>query len=99
MKVENMASASGNPVANQFLIHGAVINDHRDGLPTEGVMYQSYDSNIAFRTYGSKVYIDSKYWDYSATTGKYRNMFLGEKKQDTLAKIKSGEYILANLND
>jgi hypothetical protein len=32
------------------------------------------------------------------TTGKYRNQFLGETKKDTEAKIKSGEYILADLN-
>ena len=32
-------------------------------------------------------------WDYSVTTGKYRNQFLNETKKETLAKLKSGEYI------
>ena len=39
-----------------------------------------------------KVYI-FKDWEYSKTTGKYRNMFLGEDKKETLRKLKSGEYI------
>ena len=43
------------------------------------------------------VYLDNA-WDYSVTTGKYRNIFLGEKKAETQAKIDSGEYILTDLN-
>lgn len=34
----------------------------------------------------------------TTTTGKYRNLFLGEKKADTQRKIDSGEYTLVNLN-
>jgi hypothetical protein len=45
-----------------------------------------------------KIYLDQKYWNYSNTTGKYRNIFLGETIKDTRAKIKSGEYILTDLN-
>jgi hypothetical protein len=30
-----------------------------------------------------KVYLDSNAWDYSVTTGKYRNQFLGETKRET----------------
>ena len=41
---------------------------------------------------------DKDSWDYSVTTGKYRNQFLGENKAETLKKIKSGEYKLAKLN-
>ena len=44
------------------------------------------------------IYLDQKYWNYSNTTGKYRNIFLGETIKDTRAKIKSGEYILTDLN-
>jgi hypothetical protein len=36
-------------------------------------------------------------WDYSKTTGKYRNMFLGETKQETEKKIKEGVYKIENL--
>ena len=45
-----------------------------------------------------KTYLDVNKWDYSKTTGKYRNIFLNETKKDTEKKIKSGEYILTDLN-
>jgi len=86
MRVENMRSSRGNKVANQF-----IINDN-------GAEYfQSYKSIIAKKSQG-KVYLDVYYWDYSTTTGKYRNDFLGEHIADTRKKIKSGEYILTDLN-
>ena len=103
MKVKNMISKSGNPVANQFIVEGARIELPNDWY--SGYMFQSYESNIVLKaidcgntgnTY--KVFIDSYYWDYSVTTGKYRNQFLGETKKETQAKIDSGEYILADLN-
>ena len=86
MKVRNMTSNSGREVANQFII------EHN------GVTYfQSYDSVIV--KHDSDGYtLDQNYWDYSTTTGKYRNQFLGETKKETQAKIDSGVYKLANLN-
>ena len=45
------------------------------------------------------IYLDKHYWDYSRTTGKYRNEFLGEGIAETRKKIKSGEYRLVDLND
>ena len=50
------------------------------------------------KTNGTTTYLDEHYWDYSATTGKYRNQFLGEGIAETRAKIESGEYILIDLN-
>ena len=88
MKVKNMESSKGNKVANQF-----IIVEDENGL----VYFQSYDSIIVKRSYG-KVTLDSHYWDYSVTTSKYRNQFLGETKKETEAKIESGEYKLSNLN-
>ena len=88
MKVQNMTSASGNKVANQFLVRGD------DGWLT----FQSYDSVIARVHYEGMTELDEKNWDYSVTTSKYRNQFLGETKKETQAKIDSGEYKLANLN-
>lgn len=86
-KVENFTSSNGNRVANQFRI-----------WVDEGVVFQSYGSIIAFAPYIGKKQLDKDYWDYSVTTGKYRNQFLGEPKAVTLKKIKSGEYELADLN-
>ncbi|KKN75879.1 hypothetical protein LCGC14_0375870 [marine sediment metagenome] len=45
-----------------------------------------------------KIYLDREMWDYSTTTGRYRNQFLGETKAETQKKIDSGEYILTDLN-
>lgn len=86
MKVSNLTSSKGNTAANQFLI--------KDGNKT---VFQSYNSVIVEIVDG-KVRLDQNYWDYSKTTGKYRNQFLGETKAETLKKIESGEYKLADLN-
>lgn len=90
MKVRNMNSGKGNTIANQFIIY--------DG---ENTFFQSYNSVIVkeVRANGTKeVYLDENYWDYSKTTGKYRNQFLGETRKETLKKINDGTYKLADLN-
>lgn len=87
VKVENMTSANGNKVANQFIIRA-------DG----NEYFQSYDSLIAVRMADGKTILDENLWNYSNTTGKYRNYFLGENIAETRAKIEAGVYILENLN-
>ena len=83
----NMVSSKGNKIPNQFIIR-----------TPEGCYFQSYDSTIVFQDPAGKTFLDETYWDYSVTTGKYRNMFLGETKKETIKKIDSGEYVLTNLN-
>jgi hypothetical protein len=79
--VSNMENIRGNnEVKNQFIICGKGYT-----------LFQSYKSPIALRK-GGRIYI-FRDWDYSTTTGKYRNSFLGETKKETLKKLKSGEYI------
>jgi hypothetical protein len=88
MKVENMTNNKGKSAPNQFII--------RTG--TE-IVFQSYNSVIVkIDRATNKTYLDSKYWDYSQTTGKYRNIFLGEEKKHTEKKIKEGIYTLTDLN-
>ena len=99
MKVQNMRSAKGNKVLNQFVIE--------DGPNS---IFQSYASTIARIDRDGQscnikscmtviqVTVDSTYWDYSRTTSKYLGQFLGEPMKDVRAKVKSGEYKLANLN-
>ena len=87
MKVSNLESNKGNKIANQFEV-----------TTNEGRYFQSYESVIVFIPNDGKIQIDSKYWDYSMTTGKYRNIFLGEDKKETQRKINDGTYILTNLN-
>jgi len=83
MRVENI-----NDRPNQFII--------TDNYGTE--TFQSYKSKIAIKWYSGTVQLDKYYWDYSRTTSRYRNIFLGETKKETEQKIISGEYKLVNLN-
>ena len=87
VSVRNMTGSAGREVPNQFIIQV-------DGV---GTYFQSYRTIIAVRANGN-LYLDRNSWDYSTTTGKYRNQFLGETKRETEARIKSGEYILTDLN-
>lgn len=101
IKVKNMTSPrTGKAVANQYIIEMA-----RNPLSGNCEEYfQSYQSIIAYRERFTpekrdrQVWLDKTYWNYSRTTGKYRNMFLGETKQETEKKIKDGTYILTDLN-
>jgi len=77
MKVRNMTSNNtGREVPNQFII-----------TDDEGNQYfQSYRTIIAKRENFTpdkrdrQIYLDANSWDYSKTTGKYRNQFLGETR-------------------
>lgn len=98
MKVRNMTSnrwgSEGRAIPYQFIIEDQ-----------NKIYFQSYNSIIVKQTVQCGqtkpllVELDRDMWDYSRTTGKYRNQFLGETKRETEAKIKSGEYILADLNN
>lgn len=103
MQVQNMTSARGNPVPNQFIISGVTkrLNFKGRNILIEGRAFQSYDSTIVLIAgwqHDHAVFLDEKFWNYSNTTGKYRNSFLQETKRETQAKIDSGEYVLTNLN-
>lgn len=89
IKVRNMFNNNGNHVPNQF-----IINDTGTGTK----YFQSYNSVIVKQT-KTKIYLDEHYWDYSTTTGRYRNQFLGDSGiAETRKKIADGSYILTNLN-
>lgn len=97
MEVRNMRSErSGREVANQFIVEGARVTIN--GTEYEGTMFQSYRSNIVFQAYGGPTFLDVDFWDYSVTTGKYRNQFLGENKAETQRNIDNGTYVLVDLN-
>jgi len=86
--VRNMTGRTGRPVANQFII-----------TTDQGQFFQSYETVIAFRNRRGVLCLDRDAWDYSTTTGKYRNQFTGFDKAETERRIRSGEIVLANLND
>jgi len=87
MNFRNITNARGTKVPNQFIIN----IDNKE-------YFKSYDSMIV-KIENGKVYLDETYWDYSKTTSKYRNQFLGDTTKETQRKIKSGEYILTDLNN
>ena len=72
--VEQMISPKGRRIPNQFIIQ-----------TDNGIYFQSYRSIIA-RVNDGLIELDKRYWDYSKTTGKYRNIFLGENKKETQKK-------------
>lgn len=98
MKVKQFEGCNGG-VKNQFLITDEGRGANGNFIKRE--TFQSYESVIATKTFWNDrtdIELDEKYWDFSTTTGKYRNIFLGEDKATTEKKIKSGEYTLTNLN-
>lgn len=87
MRVRNMVSPrSGREVANQFII--------TDGRKT---VFQSYDSTIVeinredLENKTITVYED---WDYSMTTGKYRNQFMEDEGFLDMADKKGFEHYM-----
>lgn len=87
-KIENLTSQCGGEVPNQFLIKFG-----------DKSVFQSYSSIIAVKDHKTgKIYLDASKWDYSKTTGKYRNQFLGMDKKETLKAIESGRIELVDLN-
>ena len=87
MKVQNFTSPrSGRPVANQFEIT-------HDGV----VYFQSYDTIIA-KIENGNVTLDINADDYSRTTSKYLNQFLGNNKAERKKLLQSGTYAVQYLN-
>lgn len=80
VNVQNMCSiTTGKEVPNQYIL-----------TYTNGKVFKSYGSIIVIK-YDDKVYLTKK-WNYSVTTGKYRNQFLGEGIKETKEKLTKGIY-------
>lgn len=81
-KVENLYSPrTGNPVPNQFEL-----------TFENGYVFQSYDSLIAVNI-GGQVYLSSLH-DYSKTTSKYCNEWVGCNTAQRRELLMEGDYIL-----
>jgi hypothetical protein len=92
--VEQMTSRSGNTVPNQTILSDMT-----------GKTFVSYGSKIVYqsKTKGSdglplEIIVDETYWDYSRTTGKYRNEFMNMGVQEVRNHIKNGRIKVGNLN-
>ena len=80
LKVENIISDKGNAIANQFVIY--------DYMNNSRITFQSYDSMIIeIDRLNKKVTVGEDY-DYSVTTGKYRNIFFRDYAPETLEGLK-----------
>lgn len=80
--VSNMTSSRGNDIPNQFILEF-----------TNGRLFKSYNSVIAVQIFGGKTYL-TPHWDYSATTGKYRNDFLNCGVAECRENLKNGTFEL-----
>ena len=93
VSVRPMTSRGGNDLANQLIMSDP-----------HGETFVSYGSKIAYRSHkqfgkrGEEIILDEYYWDYSRTTGKYRNEFLGFGVDECRRRIKEGLIVLKNLN-
>ena len=94
MKVKNVTSNRGKKIANQFII----TTETPQGNKVEYL--QSYETIIAKKIYDNlgcdvvETFLDKRSYNYSVTTAKYRNIFLGVSNKD----FKSSNYILTDLN-
>lgn len=80
LKVENIVSDHGNSIANQFVIYDYMNNDR--------ITFQSYNSMIIeIDRLNKKITVGEDY-DYSTTTGKYRNIFFRDYAPTTLEGLK-----------
>ena len=80
-----MKSNRGTDMPNQFII-----------TTPEARIFQSYTSIIAIKYFDGRVELDANNRDYSPTTNKHRNIFLGEDKKETQKNISDGVYTLIN---
>lgn len=90
MKISNMTSSRGNLVPNQFYVSGVaagIYNQEGVHIPS-GDMFQSYTSIIAFIDHTGKIWLDKYKWNYSRTTTKYLNQFLGDNARELVKKGK-----------
>ena len=96
IKISQLINDNNNPAANQFIIE---VNN--------GVIFQSYDTIIAFYDKrNSKVYVTQD-WDYSNTTRKHFYIFLRDyckacgniRRKDIEYEFKQGKYeLVSNLD-
>jgi hypothetical protein len=61
-------------------------------------LFTSYTRKVALVTAEGQTWLDSCYWNYSRTTSRYRNEFLGLSTPEIMRGLESGALKLTNLN-
>lgn len=82
-EVKNITSYNGNKIPNQFILYF-----------NNGEIFQSYESVIVLQLYNSDIIYLGDDWEYSTTTGKYRNLYLNMNKKEILKGIKENKIII-----
>lgn len=99
-KITQMKSPrNGKSIANQFIITEEGCGANGNFIKKE--TFQSYEIIIAVKTVWkdrTDIELDENAWDYSNTTSKYRNIFLGMNTKEVEKAIKSGKIKLTKLN-
>ena len=85
MRVKNMTSTHGNKIANQFII---MDDEHFT------ITFQSYESEIIRIDYHNETITIFPDYDYSTTTGKYRNKFMKDYGFRDMSNKKGFEYYM-----
>ena len=73
--------------------------NHLKVYADRGCYFLSYETVIAFIPWDGTPELDQDKWNYSKTTSKFRSIFLNETTKETENKIRSGAYILSDLNN
>jgi len=90
LKVENIVSDKGNSIANQF-----VLNDYENSK----IVFQSYNSMIIEIDRLNKKVTVGEDWNYSMTTGKYRNIFFRDYAPNELYYLKDRKELEKAIKD
>ena len=90
MNVENIISDSGNSIPNQFVIYDEQTNRRT---------FQSYSSEIITLDYNNSIVYVGEDWNYSITTGKYRNIFFRDYAPNDLYYLKDRKELEKALKD
>lgn len=88
MEIRNLIGHNGNSIKNQFVITDKHGNTY----------FQSYGKIIAKIDTLGKITLDEKYWDYSATTRRNRNLFLALDSKEIKIYIRMKKITFTNLN-
>lgn len=60
-----------------------------------GNILKSYDKIIVVKK-GGEIYLNADYYDYSTTTSRHRNLFLGVDSKEFHKNLKEGRYKLVS---
>jgi len=67
------------------------VNNKNMYISTDGNILKSYNKIIAVKK-GGQIYLNADYYDFSTTTSRHRNQFLGVNAKEFNENMKKGRY-------